>query len=67
MAGVILLVAWHLIDFTSIRRIISTDRSEAAVILLTFLATLFVQLEFAIYSGKKQTNNVAAKNDSVEA
>ena len=51
MAGVILLVAWHLIDFSSIRRIMSSDRSEAAVLILTFLATLFVQLEFAIYSG----------------
>jgi sulfate permease, SulP family len=51
MAGVILLVAWHLIDFISIRRIIITDRSEAAVLILTFLATLFVQLEFAIYAG----------------
>ncbi len=51
MAGVILLVAWHLIDFSCIRRIMRTDRSEAAVLILTFLATLFVQLEFAIYAG----------------
>jgi len=51
MAGVILLVAWHLIDFSSIHHIIITDRSEAAVLFLTFLATLFVQLEFAIYAG----------------
>ena len=51
MAGVILLVAWHLIDFGSIRRIMGTDRSEAAVLILTFMATLFVQLEFAIYAG----------------
>ncbi|MFH0998210.1 MAG: SulP family inorganic anion transporter [Pseudomonadota bacterium] len=51
MTGVILLVAWHLIDFSSIRRIMNSDRSEAAVLILTFLATLFVQLEFAIYAG----------------
>jgi SulP family sulfate permease len=51
MAGVILLVAWNLIDFRSIRHIIHTNRSEAAVLFLTFLATLFVQLEFAIYAG----------------
>jgi sulfate permease, SulP family len=51
MAGVILLVAWHLIDFSGIHRIMSTDLSEAAVLILTFLATLFIQLEFAIYAG----------------
>jgi SulP family sulfate permease len=51
MAGVILLVAWNLIDFNSIRHILGTDRSEAAVLILTFLATLFIQLEFAIYAG----------------
>jgi sulfate permease, SulP family len=51
MAGVILVVAWHLIDFAGIRRIVITDRSEAAVLIMTFLATLFVQLEFAIYAG----------------
>jgi SulP family sulfate permease len=51
MAGVILLVAWNLIDFASIHHIIHTNRSEAGVLMLTFLATLFVQLEFAIYAG----------------
>lgn len=51
MAGVLLLVAWNLIDFHHIATIIRTSRQEAAVMLVTFLATLLVELEFAIYAG----------------
>ncbi len=51
MAGVILLVAANLINPRAIRHIIRTDRAEAGVLAATFLATLFVQLEFAIYAG----------------
>jgi len=51
MAGVILLVAYNLINFHHIRDIIKTSREEAAVLLTTFFATLFLDLEFAIYAG----------------
>jgi len=51
MAGILLLVAYSLIDMHHIRRIIRTSRPEAVVLLTTFLATLFVELEFAIYAG----------------
>lgn len=51
MGGVILLVAFNLIDFRNIRDIIKTSKDEAAVLLTTFFATLFLDLEFAIYSG----------------
>jgi len=51
MAGVIVLVALHLIGFRAIRHILQTDRAEAGVLVATFLATLFVALEFAIYAG----------------
>ena len=51
MAGILLLVAYNLIDFHHIRIILRTNRSDAAVLITTFLATLFVQLEFAIYVG----------------
>jgi SulP family sulfate permease len=51
MAGVLLLVAWNLIDFHHIATIIRTSRQEAAVLAVTFLATLLVELEFAIYVG----------------
>ncbi len=51
MAGVIMLAAWHLIDFKAILHIVRTDRMESAILAATFLATLFVELEFAIYAG----------------
>ena len=51
MAGILLLVAYSLIDMHHIRRIARTSRPEAMVLLTTFLATLFVELEFAIYAG----------------
>jgi len=51
MGGSILLIAWNLIDLGSIRHILSSSRSEAAILLVTLLSTLFVELEFAIYIG----------------
>lgn len=51
MAGVLLLVAYNLIDFKQIRYIIRSSRSETAVLATTFFATLFLELEFAIYAG----------------
>lgn len=51
MGGSILLIAWNLIDFGSIRHILSSSRSEAAILLVTLFSTLFVELEFAIYIG----------------
>ncbi|ATG72740.1 sulfate permease [Zobellella denitrificans] len=51
MAGLLLVVAWNLIDFHHIRLIVQAGKSEAAVLLTTFFATLFVAMEFAIYAG----------------
>jgi len=51
MGGIILLVAYNLIDFTHIRSILIASRSETAVLSVTFLATLTLDLEFAIYGG----------------
>ena len=51
MAGVIMLVAWKLIDLPMIRRILLASRAEAAIAGITFLVALFVELEFAIYCG----------------
>lgn len=51
MGGVILLVAWNLIDFHHIRNIVGFSRSESTILVTTFLATLFLDLEFAIYIG----------------
>ncbi len=51
MGGIILLVGYNLIDFHHIKGIIKASHSEASVLLVTFLATLFLELEFAIYAG----------------
>jgi SulP family sulfate permease len=51
MAGVLLVVAWRLIDFHHIKTIVTTSKRETTILLTTFLATLFVELEFAIYVG----------------
>jgi SulP family sulfate permease len=51
MAGILLIVAYRLIDFHHISNILRTSKRETAVLLTTFFATLFVELEFAIYVG----------------
>lgn len=51
MAGVLMLVAYRLIDFRHIRDIMNTSRSEFSVLAVTFTATLVLHLEFAIYVG----------------
>jgi SulP family sulfate permease len=51
MGGVILLVAYNLIDFHHIGNTIKFSRSETAILATTFFATLFLELEFAIYLG----------------
>lgn len=51
MGGVILVVAFRLIDVGHIREILRTSRSETGVLIATFLATLLLELEFAIYGG----------------
>lgn len=51
MAGLIMLVAWKLIDVREIRHILTTSPSETAIFLITFIVVLLVDLEFAIYAG----------------
>ncbi|MEK8089062.1 SulP family inorganic anion transporter [Thermithiobacillus plumbiphilus] len=51
MAAVLVLVAWGLIDFHHMGAIFKASRSETIVLATTFFATLFVELEFAIYVG----------------
>lgn len=51
MAGVILLVAYNLIDIGQIKHILSSSKNETIILVVTFLATLFLELEFAIYLG----------------
>lgn len=51
MAAILFLVSWGLIDFKHIRGIMHASKSESALLWVTFLATLFVELEFAIFVG----------------
>lgn len=51
MGGVILLVAYNLIDLSHIKQTLAFSRSESAVLAATFFSTLFLELEFAIYIG----------------
>ncbi|MFV1992677.1 MAG: SulP family inorganic anion transporter [Acidiferrobacterales bacterium] len=51
MGGVILLVAYNLIDSRHIAQVLRFSKSESAILLTTFFATLFLELEFAIYLG----------------
>jgi SulP family sulfate permease len=51
MAALLFVVAWGLIDVHEIRRIARTNRSDLIALAVTFIATLTVQLEFAIFVG----------------
>lgn len=51
MAGILFVVAWGLIDFHHIGEILRASRQEGAVLIATFVSTLTLQLEFAIYTG----------------
>ncbi len=51
IAGSIMLIAWNLFDFKHIKEILRANYNEVAVLAATFLSTLFIELEFAIYVG----------------
>lgn len=51
MAGVIVLVGYNLFNFRFIRTVLKTSKRQSSVMIITFLATLFFDLEYAIYVG----------------
>lgn len=51
MAAILFLVAWRLIDFNHIMKIVRTSRTETVILGSTFVATLFLELQFAILLG----------------
>lgn len=51
MAGILFVVARGLVDLHHIREIVRTSRSETAVLAASRVATLTLDLEFAIYIG----------------
>lgn len=51
MGGIIFLVGFNLIQFGQIKEILQHHKSETAILAVTFLGTLFIDIEFAICLG----------------
>ena len=51
MAALLFVVAWGLIDIAEMRRVFRANRGDAVVLVVTFVSTLTLQLEFAIFVG----------------
>jgi SulP family sulfate permease len=51
LSAVLIVVAFDMIHFSDLRRAIRTTRSDAAVLVVTFIATLMLNIEFAVYVG----------------
>ncbi len=51
IAGVIILVAWRLVEFEHIKNILKTSPTSSTVMAVTFLSSLIIGLEFGIYIG----------------
>jgi SulP family sulfate permease len=51
LAGVLIVVAYDMVRKNEILRAIKSTRSDAAVLVVTFLSTLILNIEFAIYVG----------------
>jgi SulP family sulfate permease len=51
LAGVLIVVAWEMVYPNAIARTVRSTRSDAAVLVVTFVCTLLLRIEFAIYVG----------------
>lgn len=51
IAGALVMVAWGLLDFRYVRHALKSSASDAAVVGITFVATLLFDLEYALLSG----------------
>jgi sulfate permease, SulP family len=51
LAGVLIVVAYQLIRVEDILRTLRATRSDAAVMVITFVVTVFINIEFSIYVG----------------
>jgi SulP family sulfate permease len=51
LAGLIMLIAYRMVDWRGIRRVMRGSRSETWIMVSTFVATLIVPLEFAVLAG----------------
>jgi SulP family sulfate permease len=51
LAGMIVLIAYRMVDWRGVRRVIRTSRTDSTIMLTTFAATLLLSLEFAVLAG----------------
>ena len=51
LAGMIMVIAYRMIDWRGVRRVLRNSRSETGIMVSTFAATLLVPLEFAVLVG----------------
>jgi SulP family sulfate permease len=51
LAGLIMLIAYRMVDWRGVRRVMRGSRSETGIMVSTFVATLVVPLEFAVLAG----------------
>jgi SulP family sulfate permease len=51
MAGLLFMIAWSLVEVSQLRNIVRASRGETAVLLVTFLSAVLVDLETAILFG----------------
>jgi SulP family sulfate permease len=51
LAGMIMVIAYRMVDWHGVRRVIRTSRSETGIMASTFVATLVFPLEFAVLAG----------------
>jgi sulfate permease, SulP family len=51
LAGVLLVTAWGMVDRREVRKILRTSFGDSSVMVVTFLATIILPLEFAVLAG----------------
>ena len=51
IAGILLFIAWGLIDWAYIVRVVRTTKADTSVLASTFIATLTIPLEYAVFVG----------------
>lgn len=51
LSAVLFVIAWELVDWRGIARVIRTSRSDATVCLVTLVATLTIPLAYAVFVG----------------
>jgi SulP family sulfate permease len=51
MGGVVLLVAYDLVDFSHVGKILRASGADSSVMIITFLAAIFAELDLALYVG----------------